>query len=211
MPRLQVRWSGRPLPTASRCAKMVLKRLGRPSEGGGIHMEEVAIIGIDLAKRSLYKHDSTWPTATNSVLNPRLPTSGRPHTILCYPTARIYPKMCVEPPETASEPFTEAPDERCVTWSLRALRPSGRLLPQCRTAEHLGRNGLLGTRGREVGFRHLPKRRPGRTRESRHPGPVFPPSRYGPAGSSTMARNADRAVLYDFRRYPAGIRSSGDL
>lgn len=33
------------------------------------------------------------------------------------------------------------------------------------------------------------------TRESRHSGPVFPLLRYGPAGSSTMARNADRAAL----------------
>ena len=41
---VQVRWSGRPLPTASRCAKMVLKRLSQPSEGEGIHMEEVSII-----------------------------------------------------------------------------------------------------------------------------------------------------------------------
>ena len=44
------RWSGRPLPTASRCAKMVLSDLFGPSEGGGIHMEEVSVIGIDLAK-----------------------------------------------------------------------------------------------------------------------------------------------------------------
>ena len=53
---VQVRWSGRPLPTASRCAKMVLKRFSRPSEGGGIHVEEVTIIGIDLAKRSFQVH-----------------------------------------------------------------------------------------------------------------------------------------------------------
>ena len=35
------------------------------------------------------------------------------------------------------------------------------------------------------------------TQESRHLGPVFPLSRYGPAGSSATTRNADRAVLYD--------------
>ena len=56
------------------------------------------------------------------------------------------------PGKRPQSPFTEAPDERCVTWSLRALRSSGRLLPQCPTAEHLGRSGLLGTRGREVLF-----------------------------------------------------------
>ena len=35
-------------------------------------------------------------------------------------------------------------------------------------------------------------------RESRHSFPFFPLSRYGPAGSSPTAGNADRAVLVDF-------------
>ena len=48
-PTWSSRWNGRPLPTASRCAKMVLSDLIGPSEGGGIHMEEVSVIGIDLA------------------------------------------------------------------------------------------------------------------------------------------------------------------
>ena len=59
--------------------------------------------------------------------------------------------------------------------------------------------------GRERGW--LPglsaKRRRGR--ESRHSSPVFPLSRHDPAGSRTTAGSADRAVLYDFRRFPAGI------
>jgi len=42
--------------------------------------------------------------------------------------------------------------------------------------------------------------------ESRHSGPVFPLSRHGPAGSSTLAGNADRAVLVRLRRLPAGIQ-----
>ena len=39
---------------------------------------------------------------------------------------------------------------------------------------------------------------------------VCPLSGYDPAGSSPTAGNADRAVLYDFRRFPAGIQTFGD-
>ena len=39
-----VRWSGRPLPAASRCAKMVLS-VSRPSEGGGIQWRRLASSG----------------------------------------------------------------------------------------------------------------------------------------------------------------------
>ncbi len=49
-----------------------------------------------------------------------------------------------------------------------------------------------------------------RARESRHSSTVFPLSRHGPAGSSATAGNADRAVLYTVRRFPARIRASGD-
>ena len=48
------------------------------------------------------------------------------------------------------------------------------------------------TRGR---FFKTSKKRRQRVRESRHSDPVFPLSRHGPAGSSTTAGNADRAVL----------------
>ena len=40
-------------------------------------------------------------------------------------------------------------------------------------------------------------------------GPILPLSRNGPAKSRPTAGNADRAVLYDFRRFPAVISSSG--
>ena len=46
---------------------------------------------------------------------------------------------------------------------------------------------------------------------SRHSDPVFPLFWYSPAGSSTTAGNADRAVLYDFRRFPALIHSTVTL
>ena len=52
-------------------------------------------------------------------------------------------------------------------------------------------------------------RRRGRGR-SRHSCPVFPLLRHGPARSSPTAGNADRAVLYDFRRFSARIRTLGD-
>ena len=44
-----------------------------------------------------------------------------------------------------------------------------------------------------------------RARESRHSTPISPLLWLGPAGSSTTAENADRAALYDFRPFPAGI------
>ena len=44
--------------------------------------------------------------------------------------------------------------------------------------------------------------------DSRHSRPTFPLSRYGPAGSSTAAENADRAVLIRLTRFPAGIQTS---
>ena len=53
------RWSGRPLPTASQCAKMVLSDcdLERSDHLGRRHpMEEVIIIAIDLAKNSFQVH-----------------------------------------------------------------------------------------------------------------------------------------------------------
>ena len=61
-------------------------------------------------------------------------------------------------------------------------------------------------RAGEARLRNL-RRRGGRGWESRHSSPVFPLSRHGPAESSPMAGNADRAVLYDFRRFPAGIQT----
>ena len=63
--------------------------------------------------------DSTWPTATNSVLNPRLPTRGRPHTILGHRVARRSPEIPLDWPEMASEP------RRGIKSRLRAaLRPA---------------------------------------------------------------------------------------
>ena len=46
--------------------------------------------------------------------------------------------------------------------------------------------------------------------ESRHPNSVFPFSLHGPARSRPMAGNADRAVLYDFRRFPARILATSN-
>ena len=47
-------------------------------------------------------------------------------------------------------------------------------------------------------------------RNSRHSRPTFPLSGHGPEGSSTTVGNADRAVQYGFRRFPALICASGD-
>ncbi len=44
-----------------------------------------------------------------------------------------------------------------------------------------------------------------RVRESRHSSTFFPLSGHDPAGSSSRAGNADRAFLYDFRRFPTVI------
>ena len=44
---------------------------------------------------------------------------------------------------------------------------------------------------------------------SRQSGPFFPLSRHDPAESGERAGNADRAVLIEFRRGPAGTRASG--
>ena len=43
--------------------------------------------------------------------------------------------------------------------------------------------------------------------DSRPSSSAFPLLRHGPAGSSTTAGNADRAVLYDFSRFPVGIQA----
>ena len=54
----------------------------------------------------------------------------------------------------------------------------------------------------DVGALHGVSRR---ALSSRHPIALFPLSPHGPAGFSTTAGNADRAVLYDFMRFPAVI------
>ena len=48
----------------------------------------------------------------------------------------------------------------------------------------------------------------GAGRDCRHSSPFLPLSGHGPAGSSTTAGSADRAVLYGFRRFPAGIHAA---
>ena len=62
--------------------------------------------------------------------------------------------------------------------------------------------------GRERGRLPEPSAKRLRARKSRHSSPGFPLSRHDPAGSSPTAGNADRAVLQDFRRFPAGIRAT---
>ena len=57
-----------------RDAKMLLS-VSRTSEGGGIHMEEVTIIGIDLAKRSFQVHRAK---ADGSVAYRRKLSRGKP-------------------------------------------------------------------------------------------------------------------------------------
>ena len=71
-----------------------------------------------------------------------------------------------------------------------AAKPEGRGF--ARRSRVVGRSGTFGEEA-------------GRARESRHSSAVFPLSRHGPARSSTTAENADRAVLYDFIRFSAGI------
>ena len=82
-----------------------------------------------------------------------------------------------------------------------ALPQVGRLIRPDEMASRVeGESRLRGT---------SPKRLCG-TRESRNSNPVFPLLRHGPAGSSPAAGNADRAVLVDFRRFPAVIQAFGD-
>ena len=51
------RWSGRPPPDGiAMCQDGTERIVVDASEGGGIHMEEVSVIGIDLAKRSFQVH-----------------------------------------------------------------------------------------------------------------------------------------------------------
>ena len=77
------------------------------------------------------------------------------------------------------------------------------------TVETPGRHGFLETKPERSVSRTLGKEA-GRAWESRHSSLFFPLSRYGPAESSTTAGNADRAVLYDFMRFPAGIQTASD-
>ena len=65
--------------------------------------------------------------------------------------------------------------------------------------------------GREVRLSGNCGEKAARSLESRHSRPVFPLSRYGPAGSSTTAGSADRAVPFDFRRFPAVIHTTATL
>ena len=120
---------------------------------------------------------------------------GHPRSsILGHPTARIYPETCLERTKPASEPFEEGCGLSLRDVVAPRLHDLGAVLLQCRTAEHPGRNGspwdesersASGSFGKEAA----------RTRESRHSGPIFLLSPHGPAGSSTTAENADRAVL----------------
>ena len=85
--------------------------------------------------------------------------------------------------------------------------PSMRVASIGRTADTPRRNYSPGRRRESAS---------GQLRRTGGAGAGFPPfntffslSRHGPAGSSPTAGNADRAVLYDFRRLPAGILASG--
>ena len=127
---------------------------------------------------------------------------------------RPYAETCVDRPETVSSPLVHEPAPIIATTNSRSLRAWSlgeprREVPAGWLVDPAGQKA-----SRDDGSRsRLPepssKRRRGAW-ESRHSILFFPLSRHGPAKSSPMAGNADRAVLYVVRRFPARILALGD-
>ena len=178
--RLWPRWAGR------------LGRAGRTGRANDYRREVAPRGEVNGASFSA----TAAPSAERSGFALPIPLGDRRSSIWGDPAARIYPEMLVDGPETASEPLAHDRAPMVATNGSLSLRD---VVHACTTSTRRfgGSDGCpddFASRDVNEASGTFGKEAP-RARESRHSTLFFLLSRYGPAGSSTVARVADRAVL----------------